>query len=231
MTLLRKGKKAVQRLRLYLSRLVRRLRGESIPQDRMVEVTATVDAIQEQFDPPILCIETGTIRSYYEEHESTRKIGEALAGQGHLVSVDVSGESIAISKDVCEGLSNISWIQSDSVTYLAGLEDRIFHFALLDSVNDPETILQEFRLVVPRVRDGGVVMVDDAGILPDGSGPASEWDAKKGHRVWKLLRRVSARYDVVAVENGTSTQLRVPIDADNRERIVEGFDSPDDSDD
>lgn len=230
MTLLRTGKKVVQRLRLYLSKVIRRLRGVRTGRDRMSEVIATVHAVQERFEPPILCIETGTIRSYHEEHESTRKIGEALAGRGHLVSVDISGESIAISKDVCEGLSNITWVQSDSVSYLAGLGDRIFHFALLDSVNDPDTILTEFRLVVPRVPDGGVVMVDDAGILPDGSGPASDWEARKGHRIWALLQRVSARYEVVAVENGTSTQLRVPIDADNRERIVEGFDRLDDSD-
>ena len=73
-----------------------------------------------------------------------------------------------MSKDICKGLENITWIECDSLEYLKKDEDK-YHFVLLDSVNDPTHIMEEFKLVAKRVHVGGCIMIDDAGIDMQGN--------------------------------------------------------------
>ena len=103
----------------------------------------------------INALETGTIRSYIEKHESTRIIGEELEKintTSKLISVDIEPKSIVISKDICKKLNNIEWIQGDSIEVLSNLnkskDKKQFEFILLDSVNDGTHIYNEFKIAM-----------------------------------------------------------------------------------
>jgi len=95
----------------------------------------------------INALETGTIRSYNERHESTRWLGENIKN-GKIISVDIEPKSIEISKDICKHLNNIVWIQGDSLDVLKKQPENHFDFILLDSVNDKEHIFEEFKLAL-----------------------------------------------------------------------------------
>ena len=128
----------------------------------MIKVRIAVSALLDKFEY-VNCLETGTIRSYDEKHESTRHISEIIGNRGKLKSIDVEEKSINISKDICKNADNVEWILSDSIKYLKNDNDK-YHFVLLDSVNNPDHILEEFKLVANRIEIGGCIMVDDAGI-------------------------------------------------------------------
>lgn len=92
-------------------------------------------------DDFINALETETIRSYDEKHESTRWLGESIIN-GKIVSIDIDSKSIQVSKDICKHLNNIEWIQGDSLEILNNLEESKYNFILLDSVNDKEHIFK-----------------------------------------------------------------------------------------
>jgi predicted O-methyltransferase YrrM len=175
----------------------------------MRHVVTTIERLKADNADAIAALETGTIRSYHEKHESTRLIGEALGGRGTLTSVDNSAESIRISKDICRRLTNVVWVEADSHHYLASLEGRALSFVLLDSMNDKSFIMTEFRLVVPRVVDGGVIMIDDAGILADGSSLDPSTPAEKGHAIFAFLRQHRYPFEVLGTRH--SVQLRLEV--------------------
>jgi ADP-heptose:LPS heptosyltransferase/predicted O-methyltransferase YrrM len=167
----------------------------------------------------LLVLETGTIRSYDEHHESTRHISRTLGNRGKLLSVDTSEEAIRISRDICQNAPNVEWILADSLSFLAREPKLRYHFVLLDSLNDAEHIFREFVLVAPQVPEGGIVMVDDAGIHVGGrkfDGSA----AQKGHKVWAFLRACRAQYAVLETPCGHGTQLKIVFTKANRDKIL-----------
>jgi len=168
----------------------------------MVNLRKVVDILKIRFGEELRCIETGTIRSYTEKHESTRHISEALGLRGSLISIDVNSESIKVSKDICKNCcDNIVWVHSNSLEYLKE-QDNTFHFVFLDSVNDKNYIFEEFKLVVPRLVPGGILIVDDAGVLLDGSVDSSKVP-EKGHRIAEFLSSLECADFVVESPHGT----------------------------
>ncbi len=174
---------------------------------------------------PIFAIETGTIRSYDENHLSTYHISKELGGGGRLISVDISGDSIRKSRNVCYGATNIEFVQSDSIQYLRGLTGRKFHFALLDSANDKDVIFEEFRLIAPMMVENGILMVDDAGITPNGQTLDASVPAQKGHRVWQFLHDCGIEPSILNTPGGHGTQLKIVFTKDNLAKITERLSS------
>jgi len=187
----------------------------------MRQVLRSVDEVKARFEGPLLCLETGTIRSYEENHRSTLRIAERLAGRGQLVSVDISPDSIRVSRDICKGLSNIDWVQSDSHSYLRSLRGPRFHFAFLDSVNDAAVILEEFRLAAGVLVPGGIMMVDDAGILANGRGKDPRSAAVKGHGVWDFLTKRGIPFQVVPSLWFHGNQLKIEVSSSVKAKILE----------
>jgi predicted O-methyltransferase YrrM len=175
----------------------------------------------------ILAIETGTIRSYDENHLSTYHISRELGDRGSLISVDLSGDSIRKSRNICHGATNVEFVESDSIQYLRNLRDKKFHFAFLDSVNDKDIIFEEFRLLAPMMAESGILMVDDAGITPDGRTFDISVPAQKGHRVWQFLADCGIDPAILSTPDGHGTQLKVVFTKDNLARITERLSSPD----
>lgn len=135
-------------------------------------------------------VETGTIRSYHEKHESTRIIGEST--QGKVISIDNSPNSIRISKDICKNLNNITWILGDSISVLKTLPHNAYDLILLDSMNDKTHIFNEFLISLKLIKTNGIIMIDDFGVsknglVPDRTQPA----AQKGVGVYQELFKKS----------------------------------------
>jgi predicted O-methyltransferase YrrM len=160
-------------------------------------------------------LETGTIRSYDEKHESTRHISEVLQSNGRLKSIDNNENSIKISQDICNNAENVEWILSDSIEYLSKDEDK-YHFVFLDSVNDRDHIFEEFKLVFDRVHDGGVIIVDDSGVNMPSYNPA-----EKGLKVFDFLINLkkhlnadeSEQIEIGLIQADHCTQLYIPVTA------------------
>jgi predicted O-methyltransferase YrrM len=186
----------------------------------MVHVTYSMGEIMKRFPSHIEAIETGTIRTHSEHHESTRHIAEIMGERGTLTSVDSSPEAIQVSRDICRHLHNIEWVESDSTAYLSGIHGQRFHFAFLDSANDEDVIFEEFRLTTPLMVEDGIVMVDDAGITSMLKSIDRRRPAVKGHRVWRFLESCGAKYEVLRSPGGHGTQLRICLDARNCAKIV-----------
>lgn len=187
----------------------------------MRQVLQAVDEVKSRFTEPLVCLETGTIRSYEENHRSTLRIAERLGERGRLVSVDISPDSIRVSRDLCQGLSNIQWIESDSLTFLKSLKGPLLHFAFLDSVNDASVILEEFRLTVRLMVPGGTIMVDDAGILTGGRGRDLGSSAVKGHGVYELLRTREVPFKVLPTVWFHGNQLKIEVSSEVQAKIME----------
>lgn len=136
----------------------------------------------------INALETGTIRSYYEKHESTRWLGESIKG-GKIISIDIEPKSIEISKDICKNLNNIEWILGDSLEVMSRFDESSFDFILLDSVNDSNHIYKEFIIALKLIKKGGTIMIDDFGVNYDGNIPdSSQPEAVKGVKVFQVLK-------------------------------------------
>ena len=140
-------------------------------------------------DDYINAIETGTIRSYTEKHESTRWLGESIPN-GKILSIDIESKSIQVSKDICKHLNNIEWVQGDSLEILNNLEKSKYNFILLDSVNNKDHIFNEFKLALKLIKKGGIIMIDDFGVGMDGNIPdKSQKNAQKGVKVFNVLKQ------------------------------------------
>lgn len=185
----------------------------------MRNVLEAVRTVHTRFDEALLAIETGTIRSYEENHQSTLHISRCLRGKGRLISVDKDPQSIKISRDVCRRETNIIWVEAESLAYLNSLQGPQFHFAFLDSVNDEDYIFDEFRSLIPLMKEGSVLLVDDAGLSRKTSQPDSASTARKGRRVWRFLKGCGARFDILATAWFHGTQLRVDLDRNNLHQI------------
>lgn len=182
----------------------------------MKNAVAAVEELLGKFDK-VSAIETGTIRSFDEKHESTKHISRALGDRGRLISVDNSPKSIQISQKICDNAENVTWVLSDSIEYLGNIgSDIVFHFVLLDSVNDGKHIWKEFKNVAPRIVEGGILIVDDAGIKSGGIDKSVP--AVKGHKVWTSLKKGGVPVSVLNSPHGT--QLRIDFNRKNRNKIL-----------
>jgi hypothetical protein len=190
----------------------------------MEHVIKCINDLKEQYTENINAIETGTIRSYNERHESTRHIASTLGDRGNLTSVDIEPKSIAISRDICKGLSNIEYVESDSHKYLRSIKDKKFHFALLDSVNDKKFIMEEFKLVLPLMHDNAIIAIDDAGISTFGTQIDKSTIAQKGHAVWKLLFVNQIPFSIVKTIHGHGTQIIINLTKEKIKRIQNALD-------
>ncbi len=182
----------------------------------MQNLIDAIDELKNRFPNEHLeMIETGTIRTFHAACSSTYSISEALGSQGRLTSVDISPDSIRISKNFCWNAPNIEWIQSDSVTYLAKLKDKKFHFAFLDSVNQKDFIFEEFRLMIPMMLENSILIIDDSGITNDGCSIDNGVPAQKGHEVWCFLKSCGAKFNIFQVPNFPGTQLKIGLGKEN----------------
>jgi predicted O-methyltransferase YrrM len=179
----------------------------------MIQVRNTITKLKNDFTY-LNCVETGTIRSYKEKHESTRHISEIIKENGKLKSIDCNPESIKISKDICKNANNVEWILKDSIEYLKNDKDT-YQFVLLDSVNDKDHIFEEFKLIIKRISTNGILMVDDAGITPNKIKDASL--AVKGIKVSEFLDENNISYDIIA--GGHCNQLLLKLTPTNKEKI------------
>ena len=158
------------------------------PQTKMDILKTLVTKLNSQ--EPLNILETGTIRSYHEKHESTRIIAETT--KGNVVSIDNAEESIKVAKDICKHLDNIDWLLGDSVKLMKMLGKDRFDLILLDSVNDPDHIFEEFKLALKLIKVGGTIMVDDFGVNVDGVGiDKTQRLAKKGVKLYDQLKKYS----------------------------------------
>lgn len=159
----------------------------------------------------ITVLETGTIRSYHEKHDSTLHIARTLGNLGNVISIDNSMDSINIAKDICNGLTNIKWIHDDSHNALKDLlkYDYKFDFIFLDSMNDRDFIFEEFKISIPMMKVNGILMVDDAGINIDGTG-IDEYPQQKGERVWQFLKNNNYPVETKVIGHGM-TQIKIVV--------------------
>jgi len=184
----------------------------------MQQVRNQVESLLKQFDF-LNCLETGTIRTFTEKHESTRHISEVIGERGTLKSLDNTPAHIKISKEICKNAQNVEWILTDSVEYLKKDTNK-YHFVLLDSVNDAEFIFEEFTNIVDRIHTGGVLMVDDSGVGVNKERLFSNYGGhvpRKGLLVNEFLLKQGAQYDIV--NGGHATQLLLKLTPENYKKI------------
>tara|TARA_R100000995_G_scaffold50100_1_gene24127 strand:+ start:171 stop:737 length:567 start_codon:yes stop_codon:yes gene_type:complete len=188
----------------------------------MIRVKKELSKLTNEFDF-LNCLETGTIRSYDERHESTRHISEVIGAKGSLKSIDIEQKSLDISKDICGNATNVEWILSDSIEYLEKDKDR-YHFVLLDSVNDPIHILEEFKLIATRIHEDGILMIDDAGVGLDKQPLESDWvhAPRKALQVNQFLSDIDVDYKIV-VGGHAGNQLLLKATSDNIQKIRESL--------
>ncbi len=174
----------------------------------MANLVKAINTLKDRFGNNLRCIETGTIRSYDEHHDSTLHIAKALGNRGILLSIDINPKSIEISKNICKEWTNIGWKLEDSIQYLKRSDIGKFHFAFLDTKNNPDFIFEEFRLLFPKMIVGGIIIVDDAGVNFDGDIiPIAE--QKKGHKISKFLRSLDYTNFVRYSSHGTQLWIDV----------------------
>lgn len=189
---------------------------------KMIRVREELSKLINEFDF-LNCLETGTIRTYTEKHESTKHISNLIGTKGKLTSVDIEQESIAISKDICDNAENVEWVLSCSIEYLRKDSDK-YHFVLLDSVNDPSHILEEFKLVVNQMHEDGILMIDDAGVGLDKQPLESDWvhAPRKAVQVNQFLSDIDVDYKIV-VGGHAGNQLLLKATSDNTQKIRESL--------
>jgi len=121
--------------------------------------------VLKQFPAPVV-FETGCIRDLNEGTESTLTIASVLQGRGSFYSFEYEPEHIRICRELCKDYNDaIHYVEGDSVTRLKEMVGSgtltTIHFAFFDSVNDPEHVFNEFKIVEALFPTGAVLMVDD----------------------------------------------------------------------
>lgn len=156
------------------------------------------------------CLETGTIRSFHEKHESTRHISEVIGNNGHLLSIDIEAKHIKVAKEITGDPANVSWLQGDSLEVLENLKDN-YQFILLDSVNDKDHIMKEFNFAWPLLTEGGCLIVDDCGV--DEQGNKINAPPQKGVKVYSFCQQNKLNFKVK--RSGHGTQLIIYKEDEN----------------
>lgn len=152
---------------------------------RMARLPQYLDELKNKFGT-INCLETGTIRNTANEYRegdgwSTWHIAKWIKHNGgNFMSIDLyTGVADRFLRQ--KGLQDyVKLVQKDSLQAIAAVTVPL-HFVLLDSANDADLILDEFRLVEPKVVKGGIVVIDDV-IMDD-------IHVVKGHKVVPYARK------------------------------------------
>lgn len=151
---------------------------------RMTAIIPYLNKLKQTY-PVLNILETGTIRNTAAEYvtgdgHSTVHIAEwvKLHG-GRFTSIDLyTGVADRYLSEL--GLrDNVTLVQSNSLLAIAAVTTPL-HFVLLDSANNADLILAEFRLVAPKVVKGGIVMIDDVNM--------TSVSIVKGHKVVPYAR-------------------------------------------
>lgn len=192
----------------------------------MQNLKSAITVLKKRFPNILLnCVETGTIRSYTENHNSTLHIAEVLGKNGSLISIDVNPKAIKISKVICKAYTNIKWILGSSVPYFNSTKEK-FHFVFLDSQNNKEFIFEEFRLVISKMLLSSILIVDDAGVDKNGKIDMVQGGLKiiktKGHKIAPFLSSLGIVNFVRFNSRGTS-QLWIDMNQNNLSLIKEGL--------
>jgi predicted O-methyltransferase YrrM len=121
----------------------------------------------------VVVVETGSIRNVKPEYivgdgHSTHLIAQWIkANGGNFFSIDLD---TSVAKKYLTELNLINWvqlIQMNSVNFLNKLkQDGVkLNLAYLDSANDPDLILAEFKIVESMMTPEGIIIIDDC--IPD----------------------------------------------------------------
>jgi len=159
------------------------------------------EAISRLPKKPLIMVETGTLRDPNPEAKmgdgwSTVELAESVARTGlegsRLFSIDISPESIAISRETVPGDLHpwVTWITDDAQKAIQELPVDSIDLLYLDSSDDPRQILSEFEAALPKLGKESIVLVDDTGPYhagPDGKGTLVLPRARK--LGWKIERR------------------------------------------
>lgn len=130
-----------------------------------------IHILEDDLERAYVIVETGTLRVDNMDYRrgdghSARKFAQFLReqGMGSLFSVDIDPEAVK----VCQGVMDREFpdvhtevIHSDSVAYLESFEGTI-DVLYLDSANDADLILNEAIAGLPKLRERGWVLIDDA---------------------------------------------------------------------
>jgi len=147
------------------------------------------------------CLETGTLRNLAHKHNSTLHISNTLGALDKFTSIDINPEYIKVSKSACSNNKNTKWVTSDSLIYLRKDIGK-FHFVFLDTMNCKNFIFEEFKLVVPKMIENGILIIDDAGVDLNGNIDKSTTRVK-GHKVSSFLLSIGLKGLIVKSPIGT----------------------------
>lgn len=153
----------------------------------------------------LVVVETGTLRdenrgARFSDGWSTVCLAECLAERGspesRLYSIDINPDYLATSKRVVpEPLHAwMKWVEGDAAKAIEELPEKKIDLLYLDSSDDPEQILAEFRAALPKLAAKAIVIVDDTGPYeagPDGKGTRVLPEAEK--LGWTIERRDNER--------------------------------------
>ncbi len=106
-------------------------------------------------------LDIGTFTGY-----SALSMAEALPSDGHLVTIDVNDELEAFTRGYIERSGfgdNIEFIIGDALEVVPTLEG-LFDLVFIDA--DKRSYTEIYNVVFPKVREGGLIVVDD--VLWDG---------------------------------------------------------------
>jgi len=168
-------------------------------------VVSVLDALYVKTHRPFTIVETGTLRdaepepNYLSEERSTLAIAQWIESTGDphvLHSIDLSEEHIVRSKAVLaahklEHLVQFHQGHSDDV--LNTLKFPV-DFAFLDSDTDPLVILSEYSIVKQRMREPGIILIDD--VFKENIGVnkgrlALPVAANEGRKYWGIRKQVA----------------------------------------
>lgn len=126
---------------------------------------AAVELIGRRFPEPV-CVETGCIRDPEEGTDSTLVMAAALRSRGRLYTFELDPAHMATCREVCRAYdSGIEYVLGDAKEEIRRLREdgtlRTVHLAFLDSAEDPDQIMEEFRALEDLFVPGSLLIVDD----------------------------------------------------------------------
>lgn len=139
---------------------------------RALRVVSLLEEREKVARRPLVIVETGSIRNpalaYHNgDGHSTKYIAEFLRYRAKYAHVFYSIDlDTSVAKTYLASFSldkYVRFLEGDSVHWLRLL--RMVDFAYLDSANNGQTILAEFRTLENRLNSGAIVVVDDVDLL------------------------------------------------------------------
>ena len=178
----------------------------------MKQLIEVVKKVLSETDSFIHVLETGTIRvtdGSSRTHYSTFKVAGELKARGDLTSIDRDEGNIEFASKVCLEFSNIAWVHGESLKILPSLTQNYYDIFLIDSDNDAEHCLKEFLYGINLVKDGGYIVIDDAGL------PIVNEDSLvhpvKGHAIFRHLQS-RGKEEVIMSTTGYQLVIKVKKD-------------------